>query len=210
MRRAGVLHRWEGNLWQNSFQPSRIASVTRQSRDMPHMEYKTEARLWRHTMFAEFEVQDLFVKSHEMLIFSTFKNGEDMRSVSLLPELFVVPWSLFLAITGYDVPWLKPLKSHAHHMQCRRCHGNTGMSHLKVRIPRGSRYVNRVDMSHLRENWQWQCQWLIIDCFPCMGAHAHACASSYIDWHDVIFTFVTVTMLKSYLIKNYNICIFFS
>ena len=32
----------------------------------------------------------------------------------------------------------------------------------------------------------------IIDSFPCMDAHAHACASSYINQHDVIFTSVIV------------------
>ena len=60
------------------------------------------------------------------------------------------PKSSFLAITGYDV-WLhRPLQSRAHHMQRRRCHSNTGISHLKARIPQGSRCVNRVDITHMR------------------------------------------------------------
>ena len=40
---------------------------------------------------------------------------------------------------------------------------------------------------------------ITVDCFPCMGAHAYACASSYIDRHDVIFTFVIVYTLVSVL-----------
>ena len=51
----------------------------------------------------------------------------------------------------------------------------------------------------------------IIDCFPCMDAHAHACASSYIDRHDVIFTFVIsfFTNIYSFFInlhKNHTNC----
>ena len=35
----------------------------------------------------------------------------------------------------------------------------------------------------------------IIDCFPCMDAHAHACASSYIDRHHVILLLFVHCML---------------